>query len=113
MATRIWQAIIGAHRPGAVVLDETLAAERGWELDPAASSAARVSRTCRSLPTAWTQRADRGGLLDLNYLPKPIRPSELADELARQGIAASGGPAGPVVLVVDDDPDILDFMRGS
>jgi YesN/AraC family two-component response regulator len=49
---------------------------------------------------------DQGELLELNYLHKPLHPEQLAKELARYcGI----GDGQQTVLMVDDDPGILDM----
>jgi YesN/AraC family two-component response regulator len=49
---------------------------------------------------------DQGELLELNYLHKPLRAEELAQELARYGEVEA---EQRIVLVVDDDPNILDL----
>ncbi len=49
---------------------------------------------------------DRGELLELNYMHKPLRLEQLAEELAHY-CGMTGGQH--TVLVVDDDPGILDL----
>jgi YesN/AraC family two-component response regulator len=49
---------------------------------------------------------DRGEFLELNYSHKPLRPEQLADELTRYCQPKTGQHT---VLVVDDDPNILDL----
>jgi YesN/AraC family two-component response regulator len=49
---------------------------------------------------------DQGELLELNYLQKPLRPEQLTEELAHY-YDSKDGPH--TVLVVDDDPAILDL----
>jgi signal transduction histidine kinase/DNA-binding LacI/PurR family transcriptional regulator/CheY-like chemotaxis protein len=105
-------------RPGAVILDAGVAAERGWELvrklqrRPELGDVAVLA--CRLAPGA-----NNGAVLDLDFALKPLRPSQLRHELLRRGLGGTAFPAGggsgagrgaqPVILVVDDDPDVRDL----
>ena len=94
-----------AAPPGAVVLEQGPATERGWELiqrlklDPATSS---VPVLFYSLPA--DQKA--GSVLNLDHLAKPLGGAELAQALRRQGVETSRGKR-KTILIVDDDPAIL------
>src|SRR5579859_122125 len=93
-----------AAPPEALILDQETAARHGWAL---------LDQLKRQPPAvhfpvlvyALDLEHDRGEWLELNYLTKPIVPEQLAAELGRYGAAR----ARQVVLVVDDDPSILDF----
>jgi signal transduction histidine kinase/DNA-binding LacI/PurR family transcriptional regulator/DNA-binding response OmpR family regulator len=101
-----WVATILERGPGAIIVDETLASGPAWELN----------RLLRRQPggadvpvLAYRLHDDgRGAVLELNYLSKPLHPSALADELIRQ-VGPATDARTPRILVVDDDPDILDL----
>jgi CheY-like chemotaxis protein len=94
-----------AAPPGAVVLEQGPATERGWELiqrlklDPATSS---VPVLFYNLP----DDREAGSVLDLDHLAKPLGGDDLAQALRRQGIETGRGKR-KTILIVDDDPAIL------
>jgi YesN/AraC family two-component response regulator len=51
-------------------------------------------------------KKDQGQILELNYLHKPLQPEQLAKQLER---ISSSNEAGKRILIVDDDPGILDM----
>jgi len=94
-------------RPAAVVLEGDLATNQGWQL-------ARLLRSqsgFEGLPII-AHRIDseqgREGLFELSYLVKPIELAELAETLS-SAIASVAAEAGATILVVDDDPEILEL----
>jgi len=56
---------------------------------------------------------DSGAFLNLNILTKPLNTAELAEELVAQGLVSDENTtgAGSSILVVDDDPGILELHR--
>ena len=52
---------------------------------------------------------DHGVALELDFLAKPVAAAELARALARQGFEAGRCDGGRTILVVDDDPGILEL----
>jgi signal transduction histidine kinase/DNA-binding LacI/PurR family transcriptional regulator/DNA-binding response OmpR family regulator len=100
-----WFSTILAEPPGAVVLDFEPAAERGWEL-------LRVLKECsdtQDIPVIFYSLIpdqDSGSILEFDYLTKPVGTAELLRALDRQGI---GDDQCKTILVVDDDPCLLDL----
>jgi len=105
---RDWSGVFEPGMPSAVILDDTVAAGRGWEFVRANTRGSELLRipvlACRLEPGG-----DRGGFLDLTYLLKPLQAAELADELGRRNLVPSGPAKAPVILAVDDDPAMLDL----
>jgi signal transduction histidine kinase/DNA-binding response OmpR family regulator len=100
-----WLSGVLASRPAALILEERLAAREGWAI----IGMLKRQPATEDIPVlAYSLDIDhdQGELLELNYLHKPLRPDQLARELARYcGI----GEGQQTVLVVDDDPGILDM----
>lgn len=102
-----WLANVTSCLPGALILEERLAVQQGWTI---IGMLKRQPATENIPVVAYSLDIDRdqGELMELNYLHKPLRPTQLAAELARYcGI----GEAPSTVLIVDDDPGILDMHR--
>jgi signal transduction histidine kinase/DNA-binding LacI/PurR family transcriptional regulator/AraC-like DNA-binding protein len=100
-----WLSSVIATRPAALILGERLAAREGWAI----TGMLKRQPATENIPVlAYSLDIDhdQGELLELNYLHKPLHPEQLAKELARYcGI----GDGEQTVLVVDDDPGILDM----
>jgi AraC-like DNA-binding protein/nitrogen-specific signal transduction histidine kinase len=103
--TADWLAQVLMSPPGAVVLDLP-ASERGWE----------VVRTLKENPATqdvpvllYTLLQDSGSALTLDYLTKPLGTAALAQALQRHGLSAGACQAETTILVVDDDPAILEM----
>jgi len=100
-----WLSDVIAAPPAALILGDRLAAREGWAIigmlkrQPATE---HIPILAYSLDIEH----DRGELLELNYLHKPLRPEKLAEELAHY-CGLDGRQH--TVLVVDDDPGILDL----
>jgi YesN/AraC family two-component response regulator len=91
-----------------VLLDYEPHGDRGWE----------VMRELRDyLPTqdipvlfyTLSEDRDAGALLDLDYLIKPVSSSDLARALERQGFTHNKNRGSRTILLVDDDPGVLDL----
>ena len=103
--TTDWPSQLIAAAPIAVILGNELAAREGWLIIGMLKRQPATER----LPVliySLDPEHDQGELLELNYLHKPLRPEQLAQELARYGEVET---EQRVVLVVDDDPHILDL----
>ncbi len=105
---RSWSEEIVSAPPGAIILDYEPDGDRGW----------KVMRDLRDyLPTqdipvvfyTLSEDRDRGALLDLDYLTKPVSSSDLARALERQGLTQELSAGDRTILIVDDDPGILDL----
>jgi CheY-like chemotaxis protein len=87
------------------MLDTDLATREGWSIIGLLKRQPATER----LPVliyALDAEHDQGELIELNYLHKPLRAEQLAQELARCDKTDTGQR---IVLVVDDDPNILDL----
>jgi CheY-like chemotaxis protein len=103
--TADWLSRLIASSPLAVILDNQLAAHEGWLIIGMLKRQPATERLPVLIYSLDTEH-DQGELLELNYLHKPLRPEQLAQELARYG---ESDTEQRVVLVVDDDPNILDL----
>ncbi|MBP7689542.1 MAG: helix-turn-helix domain-containing protein, partial [Thermoflexales bacterium] len=93
---------------GAVVLDYEPAGERGWEL----MQLLRQNLPTQDIPIVFytlSDESDHGAALELEYLVKPVSSSDLARALTRQGFTLEPGVSGRTILVVDDEPGILEL----
>jgi signal transduction histidine kinase/DNA-binding LacI/PurR family transcriptional regulator/AraC-like DNA-binding protein len=100
-----WLSSVIASRPAALILEERLAAREGWVIIGMLKRQAAIE-DIPVLAYSLDIDHDQGELLELNYLHKPLRPQQLAKELARY---CGMGDGQQTVLVVDDDPGILDM----
>ncbi len=94
--------------PGAVVLGKELAAKRGWEI----LKLLKENPASENVPVlfyALEHEQDSGSLLELDYLRKPMGAAELAQALDRQGLLTGQNGREKTILVVDDDPEILEM----
>ena len=102
---REWLSKIVHNLPSAVILEEDLATREGWAI----TGMLKRQPATADIPVlmyALDEKNDQGHMLELNYLHKPLQPEGLAKELKR--IGGSGGRK-QLVLVVDDDPGILEM----
>lgn len=99
-----WLSDVLASPPAALIIGDHLAAREGWAI---IGTLKRQPSTEHIPVLAYSldEEQDQGELLELNYLHKPLRLEQLAEELQRY----SPGIEQRVVLVVDDDPGILDL----
>jgi signal transduction histidine kinase/AraC-like DNA-binding protein len=100
-----WLSKIIQAPPAAIILEERLASREGWAMTgmlKRQSPSENIPVFAYSLDPAQ----DQGQLLELNYLPKPLKPDQLAKELERFRTPAQ---KSQTVLVVDDDPGILEM----
>lgn len=92
--------------PDAIVLDMTVAPERGWDM----LKIIKGNATTQQIPVLFYSLAQDGGsLLELDYLTKPIELAELTRALDQRWLAADIARADKTILVVDDDPGTLEM----
>jgi len=104
---REWLSNIIHLSPSAILLEEHLAVREGWAI----TSMLKRQTATENLPVlayALDGKNDQGEILELNYLHKPLQPEQLAKALQRVGEAKN---EKQTILVVDDDPGILDMHR--
>jgi signal transduction histidine kinase/DNA-binding LacI/PurR family transcriptional regulator/AraC-like DNA-binding protein len=105
-----WITKILLEPPGALVLAARPTEEKGWEL----IKLLKQNSATRFMPVVFyslSEEKEWGSILELNYLSKPIRTSDLLQAMERQGIAASSKVASATILVVDDDLQILNLQE--
>lgn len=96
--------------PDVVLLDLGLTSERGWEI----LKVLKENPATRNIPVLFHKLADaegKGSLLELDYLTKPVGSAELAQALISRGLLEPDGcgQAGKRILVVDDEPAVLEM----
>ena len=99
-----WTTHLLATPPAALILDQETAKEYGWKILEKLKRQASTDHF-PVLVCSLDLENDRGEWLELNYLQKPLAPEQLDEQLARAGESN----ARRTVLVVDDDPGILDL----
>ena len=100
-----WVSAISRMSPSAILLDKSLAVREGWAI----TGMLKKQTTTENIPVlayALDEKHDQGQILELNYLHKPLQLEQLTKELERIGGAKD---AKQTVLVIDDDPGILDM----
>ena len=100
-----WLSNVIAAPPAAFILGNRLASREGWAIIGMLKQQP-VTEYIPILAYSLDTGQDRGELLELNYRQKPMGAEQLAEELARY---FAPGPDQRIVLVVDDDPAILDL----
>ncbi len=103
-----WLSKLLVSPPGAIVLDESLAAEHGWELLKILKGNPRTANILL-LFYALDSDAQTGSVLSFDYLMKPVGEGELLQALARQGLTSEGDDEEKTILIVDDDPGMLEI----
>jgi len=100
-----WLTKIVQTPPSAIILEEQLASREGWAIIgmlKRQSSSENIPVLAYSLNPEHNQ----GQILELNYLHKPLKPDQLARELEHLALSKDNPQT---VLVVDDDPGILEM----
>ena len=101
-----WLSQVISHPPGAVVLDFQPATERGWEL----MQLIKQNPETREVPVVFyclSAERSNGAMLEMDFLSKPVGNGELSQALERLGLKGNDGRQ--TILVVDDDPQVLDL----
>jgi DNA-binding LacI/PurR family transcriptional regulator/DNA-binding response OmpR family regulator/nitrogen-specific signal transduction histidine kinase len=100
-----WLTRVAETLPSAVILEGDLASREGWAM----IGMLKRQRSTENIPVlacSLNSEHNQGHMLELNYLHKPLKLDQLTKELER----LSGSAEKPqTVLVVDDDPGILDM----
>jgi len=102
----MWQSRLMQHAFAAVVMDTEVNPERGWEI----LKTLKENPSTRDIPILFysiSPEDDAGSLLSLDYLTKPLVTNELDQALRYHGV--TGLPSGKTVLIVDDEPTILEI----
>jgi CheY-like chemotaxis protein len=102
-----WLAYVVASRPTAILMDSELVTERGWAIIKALKAQPSTRHTpvvLYSLPS----RASAGSVLQVDYVAKNEVASELVQALDRYGLVDGSPPESRTILVVEDEPVLLD-----
>lgn len=100
-----WLSKIAHTSPSAIILQEHLAVREGWAI----IGMLKRQTATESIPVlaySLNPENNQGQILELNYLHKPLKPDQLAKELERFSVLRD---KPQTILVVDDDPGILDL----
>jgi CheY-like chemotaxis protein len=109
-----WLGTILESPPGAIILDLEPAVEQGWEI----VSLLKNNPATEEIPVLFCSLfydQDRGDILDVDILDKPIAGTRLAKALQGQGLVKQpqtkviSPVRSPHILIVDDEEDILDL----
>jgi signal transduction histidine kinase/DNA-binding LacI/PurR family transcriptional regulator/AraC-like DNA-binding protein len=101
-----WLSPLALKPPGAVVLDVSLAPKQGWDL----LNLIKSNPAIRDAPVLFYSLAPGGGsVFEVQHLTKPVGVTELASALSRHGLLTDETQANQAVLIVDDEPAILDM----
>lgn len=106
--TQDWLPKVLASPPGAVVLDFRPASQQGWEL----MEALKQNPVTEDIPVLFyslLQGRGSGSMLAMDYLAKPLDTAALARALRRQGMVTNQDAGRKTILVVDDEPGVLDL----
>ena len=98
-----WLAQVRQAAPAAVLIDRRLATERTWEI----VQRLKQDPGMQDMPILFYTLApenNTGELLELDYRTKPLEPNQLANALK-----PSTQDQPKIILIVDDDPHILDL----
>ena len=103
-----WISQAVSQLPGAIVLDFQPVTERGWEL----MQLIKEYPETRDIPVVFYNFSDgqsTGSMLEMDYLTKPVASSDLSQALERLGLQEMNLDNPEAILVVDDDPKVLDM----
>jgi len=103
-----WRAALCSGSPDAVILDQAMTAAHGWNI----LKTLKEHPQTRDVPVlCYTLSGDddKGALLPLDFMMKPLGKTQLAEMLLGQGLldTQGGAPGTRKILIVDDDPNIL------
>jgi DNA-binding response OmpR family regulator len=104
--TKDWISPLLKSPPGAIVLDIGMAPTRGWEV----LKALKENSVTQAIPVLlYSLTENKGAVLELDYLTKPVGTAELTRVLDYQKLASGDGKDEKNFLIVDDDPATLEM----
>lgn len=103
-AEQNWLSTLSDSSFGAVVLDMAVMPTQGWHI----LHILKENQSTRNIPLLfYSLTNDKGAMLDLDYLVKPVAIAELAHALEYHKLDSNENKAEKVFLIVDDDPATL------
>lgn len=97
-----------AAPPGAVVLDLAPASEQGWDI----MKHVKENPATQDIPVIFyslMQGEDKGVVLEMDYLTKPVGVDDLVKALKRHGLNRSIKGQQRTILIIDDEPGIVEM----
>ncbi len=94
--------------PGAIILNLSPSSETGWHI----IRQLKENTITQDIPVLFYSLfagQELGSILELDLLEKPIGSQELMITLERFGIKGQSQNYNPILLIIDDDPGILDL----
>lgn len=100
-----WMPILSKAPPDAIILDVSIQSDLGWNV----LREIKNSHLARGIPIMFYSSSTEGdGLLNLDYLTKPIELSDLTQAFDHVRLMFESEQAVRTFLVVDDDPNTLE-----
>jgi DNA-binding response OmpR family regulator len=100
-----------AYQPGAVVLDLAPASEQGWDI----MKRLKENPATQDIPVLFYSLMEDqgvGAVVEMEYLIKPVGTEQLVRVLARHGLKDADAKNRGTILIVDDEPGILNLHAG-
>jgi signal transduction histidine kinase/DNA-binding LacI/PurR family transcriptional regulator/DNA-binding response OmpR family regulator len=97
--------------PGAVVLDLAPASEQGWDI----MKKLKENPVTQDIPILFYSLLEdqhAGSVVEMEYLVKPVGTDQLVKVLARHGLKSPDRKARRRILIIDDEPGILNLHAG-
>jgi len=97
-----------SNPPGAVILDLAPDSQAGWQV----IRQMKETPITQEIPVIFyslLDNSDRGDVLQMDYLNKPVGVDQMTSALYRHGLVESGNGSEPLVLIVDDDQAIIEL----
>jgi signal transduction histidine kinase/DNA-binding LacI/PurR family transcriptional regulator/DNA-binding response OmpR family regulator len=94
--------------PGAVILDLAPASELGWQI----IKQLKENPNTQDIPVLFyslVTEQETGSVIEFDYLTKPVNAETLLNTLQRYGLKGASGSKVFSVLIIDDEPGILDL----
>ena len=103
-----WLTQIVIAPPGALIIDLQPANDLSWEI----IKLLKQNPATQNIPVVFyslSEEKGRGVVLEMDYLTKPVSTSELVRAVDRQGLSKNLDSRQRTIMVVDDDPHILNL----
>ena len=105
-----WMKQVLASPPGAVVLGYQPAKEWGWDIMKIFKSNS-ATQDIIVIFYSFSETEDNSSLLEMDYLTKPVNSVDLVNALERAGLRKESYPTQKTILLVDDEPSILNMHK--
>jgi signal transduction histidine kinase/DNA-binding LacI/PurR family transcriptional regulator/CheY-like chemotaxis protein len=100
-----WQTLLVQSPPDAIILDVSSNSDLGW----GTLKGIKSSHLASGIPVMFYTTSPEGeGVLNLDYLTKPINLTDLAESFDHVRLLVDAGQGLQTFLVVDDDPNTLE-----